>query len=56
MKTQFTKDQKVKYIGKGFLGFNKDHLEMTIIEKVYFLDYKVKYLDFEMLVSEYEIK
>ena len=56
MKTQFTKGQSVKYIGKGFLGFSKDHLEMTIIEKVSFLDYKVEYLDFELLVSEYELE
>jgi hypothetical protein len=49
------KDDKVQYIGKGFLGFKPDQTEMTIIE-VFAHDYMVDYYGREMLVYKHEVK
>jgi hypothetical protein len=48
-------DKKVEYIGKGFLGFDPDKTEMTVIE-VLTHDLRVDYYGQEMLVRNYEVK
>ena len=46
---------KVKYIGKGFLGFNPLNTEMIIITESPPFDYYVEYNGKVMLVSKHEI-
>ena len=50
--------EKVKYIGSGFIGFDKECTEMTIIKKCpnWLNDWIVKYKDFELSVMSHEIK
>ena len=51
----FTKGEKVKYIGKGFIGHDRSHTEMIIINKVDHMSYKVLYRDFTVEVYSHEI-
>ena len=55
---KYTNDQKVKYTGKGFLGYDETQKEMTIIRKVRNSSrlYFVKYLDMEVVVIAHEIE
>lgn len=54
--TEIRKGEKVKYIGKGFITFDKADTTMTYIGKDGRHDAKVVYKGMEMLVSDYEIK
>jgi hypothetical protein len=49
------KGDKVKYTGKGFLGFCSDNTDMTILEVNPF-DFLVNYNGQEVLVRNYEIE
>ncbi len=54
----YTEGEKVKYIGKGFIGYDETQTEMTIISKVpnTLMSYLVKYLKMEVVVYAHEIK
>lgn len=52
---KFSKGQKVKYIGKGFISFDPLHAEMEVIEHEGKFDLWVEYKGHKMLVSNYEI-
>ena len=54
----FTKDAKVTYIGKGFLGFDENDTTMTIVKKSdrWENQWIVTYKNFDMLVGTHEIK
>jgi hypothetical protein len=49
------KGDKVQYTGKGFLNFDPDKTEMTVLE-VKANDVMVDYMGREMLVRNYEVK
>ena len=55
---EFTKDEKVNYIGKGFIGYDPNNTEMVILYKITGtrMTYKVKYLDFKFDVWAHEIE
>ena len=50
------RNAELKYIGKGFMGYDPKDPKMVFIEKVSFNSLKVKYKDFEMIVSPHEVK
>ncbi len=46
---------KVKYTGKGFIGFDWSDTEMIVVKEMHH-DVCVKYKDKEMLVRKYEVE
>lgn len=52
----YTRGQKVKYTGKGFIGYDKTIPEMTILKKIDHMSYAVSYRDVTMEVYSHEIK
>lgn len=56
-KSFFTEGQKVKYVGRGFIGFDPQKPEMEFIEYHGLTDVLVKYDDGSpLLVSVYDIQ
>ena len=48
--------QILKYLGKGFIGFDPENLEMKFIKKDGYFDYWVEYNGREMLVRKNEVE
>lgn len=52
----YKKNQKLTYIGRGFLGFDKECLDVFFISKDGQFDSWVKYKGVKLLVGNHEIK